>query len=191
MRSFKRFRASCRSRWGFTGKAPGGVTTRAVGRCDALAATTSVSASNPNAGAPLPDREGEARSVLTQSLVPVFDPVDTRPVAATGPAEDQMPREGTRSDAEQSHGVRGCTLRFPTCFAEAVRYRQSMRTPATFDIAAETARRRLENDQWAPATLLPTEAFSDQPASETVFSAGCAPLTQRAGATPGQCTAGS
>ena len=51
----------------------------------------------------------------------------------------------------------------------------SVKTPATFDVAAETARRRLENDQWAPETLLPAEAFSDQPASETAFRRLCAP----------------
>ncbi len=54
-----------------------------------------------------------------------------------------------------------------------------MKTPATFDVAAEIARRRLENDRWAPATLLPTEAFSDQPAGETVFRRLCAPDTAR------------
>ena len=55
----------------------------------------------------------------------------------------------------------------------------SVRTPATFDIAAETARRRLENDKWAPETLLPAEAFSDQPASETAFRRLCAPEAPR------------
>lgn len=55
----------------------------------------------------------------------------------------------------------------------------AVRTRATFDIAAETARRRLENDKWAPATLLPAEAFSDQPASETAARRLCAPETPR------------
>ena len=55
----------------------------------------------------------------------------------------------------------------------------SVRTPATFDIAAETTRRRLDNDEWAPETLLPAEAFSDQPASETAFRRLCAPEAPR------------
>ena len=55
----------------------------------------------------------------------------------------------------------------------------SVRTPATFDIAAETTRRRLENDEWAPETLLPAEAFSDRPASETAFRRLCAPEAAR------------
>ena len=55
----------------------------------------------------------------------------------------------------------------------------SVRTPTTFDIAAETARRRLENDKWAPETLLPAEAFSDQPASEAAFRRLCAPKAPR------------
>ncbi len=49
----------------------------------------------------------------------------------------------------------------------------SVRTPATFDVATETARHRLENDQWAPETLLPTEAFSDRLAIETAFRQLC------------------
>ena len=55
----------------------------------------------------------------------------------------------------------------------------SVRTPATFDIAAETTRRRLENDEWAPETLLPAEAFSDQPASEITFRRRCVPEAPR------------
>ena len=54
-----------------------------------------------------------------------------------------------------------------------------MRTPAAFDIPSETARRRVENDKWAPATLLPAEAFSDEPASEAVSQRLCAPETPR------------
>ena len=54
-----------------------------------------------------------------------------------------------------------------------------MKTRSTFDIAAEIARRRLESDQWAPATLMPAEAFSDEPASETAFRRLCAPDTPR------------
>ena len=53
------------------------------------------------------------------------------------------------------------------------------RTPTTFDIVGETARRRVENDKWAPATLLPAEAFSDEPAGESVFRRLCAPETPR------------
>ena len=55
----------------------------------------------------------------------------------------------------------------------------SVRTPATFDIAAETARCRLENDEWAPETLLPAEAFSDRPASETALRRLCTPEAAR------------
>ena len=54
-----------------------------------------------------------------------------------------------------------------------------VRTSATFDIAGETARRRVENDKWAPATLLPAEAFSDELASEAVFLRLCAPEARR------------
>ena len=55
----------------------------------------------------------------------------------------------------------------------------SVRTPAAFDTASETARRRVENDKWAPATLLPAEAFSDEPAGEAVFRRLCAPEAPR------------
>ena len=55
----------------------------------------------------------------------------------------------------------------------------AMRTSTTFDIVGETARRRDENDRWAPATLLPAEAFSDEPADEAVFRRLCAPETPR------------
>ena len=55
----------------------------------------------------------------------------------------------------------------------------AMRTSTTFDIAGETARRRDETDQWAPATLLPAEAFSDEPAGEAVFRRLCGPETPR------------
>ena len=54
-----------------------------------------------------------------------------------------------------------------------------VKTPATFDIAGETARRRVENDKWAPATLLPAEAFSDEPAGEAVFRRLCTPEATR------------
>ena len=54
-----------------------------------------------------------------------------------------------------------------------------MRAPATFDIVAEIARRRLENDQWSPERLLPAEAFSDRLAGETAFRGLCAPETAR------------
>ena len=54
-----------------------------------------------------------------------------------------------------------------------------MKTPATFDVAGEAARRRDENDKWAPAALLPAEAFGDEPAGETVFRRLCAPETPR------------
>ena len=54
-----------------------------------------------------------------------------------------------------------------------------VRTPAAFDIAGEIARRRAENDKWAPATLLPAEAFSDEPAGEAVFRRLCAPDAPR------------
>ena len=55
----------------------------------------------------------------------------------------------------------------------------SVRTSATFDVAAEATGRRLDNDEWAPETLLPAEAFSDQPASETAFRRLCAPEAPR------------
>lgn len=54
-----------------------------------------------------------------------------------------------------------------------------VRTPAAFDIAGEIARRRAENDKWAPATLLPAEAFSDEPAGEAVFRRLCEPDAPR------------
>ena len=54
---------------------------------------------------------------------------------------------------------------------------EPVRTPAVFDIASETALRRVEYDKWAPATLLPAEAFSDEPAGEAVFRRLFAPET--------------
>ena len=43
--------------------------------------------------------------------------------------------------------------------------------------AREAARRRIENDKWAPEALLPAEAFSDEPASHEDFARLCEPDT--------------
>ena len=59
--------------------------------------------------------------------------------------------------------------------------RADPQTSTTFNVPAvaarEAARRRIENDKWAPEALLPAEAFSDEPASQQDFARLCDPDT--------------